>query len=431
MDASTVMNEISKVLQSNEELPVDDSFSVTVGRIDIPSGGGRVYITNLKGVENSLKRKRSIISRPSEMMCMPIANTVCFLKTCRTVSSSEWHTLTSDDTGCMPDKVLKHRTRTAPQCFYKHVIDKGRKECFYFAKRLCEIADVSTEKQCSINDIERFEKVVDLLILVISSKLGNKFIRIGENETGRKKAFLYLIDDNECGHFAAIVRNSLSCRACNRTCRSIACFQRHIEEKTTKKGLSYTECGKIYECKTCKKVLVREERPPELHQCGEWKCVCCRDYQPEAHLCYQRAINTERTDKQMIFFDCETTQDTLLQCENVNLQSSSRCQNCKDKEESCNQCTLCQNCGKSWCGSKEHKVNFICMVFASRCVIKRTRKNLKMNHVPIHVVSGKEYFVVNTPLMHSVEEFSRSSIQTDSSCLTMDLATIIIFLLTG
>ncbi|CAC5394024.1 unnamed protein product [Mytilus coruscus] len=222
-------------------------------------------------------------------MCMPMAISVCFLKTCRTVSSSEWHTLTSDDTGCMPGKVLKHRT--APQWFYKHVMDKGRKKCFNFAKRLCEIADVSTEKQCSINDIECFEKV-------IPSKLGNKFIRISENETGRKKAFLYLIDDNECGHFAAIVSitgffccsffcedclkpysdkdrhscqtlltgNSLSCRACNRTCRSIACFQRHIEENTTKKGLSYTECCKRYEYVTESSLFYHVEHVLKKHQ---------------------------------------------------------------------------------------------------------------------------------------------------------------------
>ncbi|CAG2254250.1 unnamed protein product [Mytilus edulis] len=313
MDASTVMDEISKVLQSNEELPVDDSFSVTVGRIDIPSGGGRVYITKLTGDDNSLKRKRSIISRPSDTMCMPMAISVCFLKTCRVVSPREWKTLTSDDTECMTDKVLKHRT--TPKWFYNHVLDKGRKECINFAKRLCALADVSTEKQCNINDIERFEKVVDLQILVISSKLGNKFIRVGEGETDRKR-----------------------------------------------------------------KVLVREERPPELHQCGEWKCVCCRDYQPEEHLCYQRAINTERTDRQMIFFDCETTQDTLLQCENGNLPSTSRCQNCKDKEEACNQCTLCQNCGKSWCGSKEHKVNFICMQTAcDHCKDKQISDEPKCN----------------------------------------------------
>ncbi|CAG2243698.1 unnamed protein product [Mytilus edulis] len=82
----------------------------------------------------------------------------------------------------------------------------------------------------------------------------------------------------------------------------------------------------------------------------------------------------------MIFFDCETTQDTLLQCENGNLPSTSRCQNCKDKEEACNQCTLCQNCGKSWCGSKEHKVNFICMQTAcDHCKDKQISDEPKCN----------------------------------------------------
>ncbi|CAC5359405.1 unnamed protein product [Mytilus coruscus] len=159
MDAATVMEEISKVLQSNEELPLDDSFSVTVGRIDIPSGGGRLRITKLMGEKNSLERKRSIISRPSETMCMPTAISICFMKTCRTVLPSEWKTLTSDDTGCMADKVLKHRSFS--QWFYRHVTDKGRKACINFAKRLCELADVSIEKPCNIKEIERFEKLVD------------------------------------------------------------------------------------------------------------------------------------------------------------------------------------------------------------------------------------------------------------------------------
>lgn len=187
MDASTVMDEIGKVLQSNEELPVDDSFSVTVGRIDIPSGGGRVGITKLMGENNSIERKRSLISRSSATMCMPMAISICFLKSCRTVSPDEWKTLTSEDKGCMADKVLKYRS--VPIWFYRHVMDKGRKACINFAKRLCKLADVRTDKLCNIKEIERFEKVVDLQILVISAKLGNKFIRIGENETDRKKSF--------------------------------------------------------------------------------------------------------------------------------------------------------------------------------------------------------------------------------------------------
>lgn len=203
-------------------------------------------------------------------------------------------------------------------------------------------------------------------ILVILSKLVNKFIRIGENDTGRKKRFSTQLT-MKCGHFADIVSirnlcpcnyfckdclkpysdkdkhscqthctvfgssdgiltgNSLSCRVCNKTCRSIDCIQSHIEEKTTKKGLSYTKCGKRYKFKTCRKVQVWEERPPELYQCGDKECVCCWDFKPEEHLCYKSVINTERKDRPMIFFDCETTQATLLQCENGNLPSSKRC----------------------------------------------------------------------------------------------------------
>ncbi|CAC5402774.1 unnamed protein product [Mytilus coruscus] len=92
------------------------------------------------------------------------------------------------------------------------------------------------------------------------------------------------------------------------------------------------------------------------------------------------AINTEITDKQVIFFDCETTQDTLLQCESGNLPSVERCQNCKDKDKACTQCKLCQNCGKSSCGTKEHKVNFICMQTAcDRCKDKQISNEPKCN----------------------------------------------------
>ncbi|CAC5402762.1 unnamed protein product [Mytilus coruscus] len=187
MDASTVMDEIGKVLQSNEELPVDDSFSVKVGRIDIPSGGGRVGITKLMGENNSIERKRSIISRSSETMCMPMAISICFLKTCRTASPGEWKTLTSEDKGCMADKVLKYRS--IPMWFYRHVTDKGRKTCINFAKRLCELADVSTDKPCNIKEIERFEKVVDLHILVISAKLETNSFALERMKQTEKKSF--------------------------------------------------------------------------------------------------------------------------------------------------------------------------------------------------------------------------------------------------
>lgn len=40
LNLDTVMDGITKVLNSNEELVVDDSMSVTIGSISIPKGSG-------------------------------------------------------------------------------------------------------------------------------------------------------------------------------------------------------------------------------------------------------------------------------------------------------------------------------------------------------------------------------------------------------
>ena len=133
---------------------------------------------------------------------MPMAITVCFLKTCRIVTSEEWRSLIMRDQSSMVDKVLKHKS--LPKWYYKHVLDKGRKECTTFAKRLCDLVGVSTEKPCNINEIEHFERLLNLQILVISAKLGNKFIRVGEDEPGRKKVYLYLVERDDFSHFTAI-----------------------------------------------------------------------------------------------------------------------------------------------------------------------------------------------------------------------------------
>ncbi|CAG2212305.1 unnamed protein product [Mytilus edulis] len=315
---------------------------------------------------------------------------------------TNWRVLTKGDSSSMPDKVLKHKCY--PHWYYKHVVEKGRKECTVFARRLCELVGVSTEKMCNINEIQLFERLLNLQILVISSKLGNKFIRIGENEPIRKKVFLYLVEQDEFQHFTAIVSltgfftcnyfcstclkpyndkdqhscettctvccssccihtsSTMSCRTCNRLCRSQECFLKHAEKKQTRKGGSLpSECEKRYQCKICKKLLDWDDRPPTVHQCGEWKCPCCKEYYTGEHLCYQRKIVNELNDNIMIFFDTETKQDSLLQCKNGYNPTDTTCEKCTNQDKKCGKCKLCQTCNKSWCGSREHTVNFICM----------------------------------------------------------------------
>lgn len=65
LNADVVMEEITKVLNSNESVPVDENMIVTVGSIDIPKGGGnprKLTITSLFGPKNSIERKKITIS---------------------------------------------------------------------------------------------------------------------------------------------------------------------------------------------------------------------------------------------------------------------------------------------------------------------------------------------------------------------------------
>ena len=75
--ANTVMETIEKVLNSHENLRMDDSLDITVGSIDSPKGGARLRITRLEGEGNSIEKKKSIvIVVNNDQLCMPRATSV-------------------------------------------------------------------------------------------------------------------------------------------------------------------------------------------------------------------------------------------------------------------------------------------------------------------------------------------------------------------
>ena len=49
LNADRVMETIEKVLNSHQNLSVDESFHITVGSVDLPKGGARRRITKLIG----------------------------------------------------------------------------------------------------------------------------------------------------------------------------------------------------------------------------------------------------------------------------------------------------------------------------------------------------------------------------------------------
>ena len=69
--------------------------------------------------------------------------------------------------------VLEHRK--VPESYCKNVRDKKRKEQKNLAEALSELAGVPLDRPASLNDVEAFEEALDIRVMVVSARLGNKF----------------------------------------------------------------------------------------------------------------------------------------------------------------------------------------------------------------------------------------------------------------
>lgn len=131
LNADVVMSEITKVLNSNESLPVDENLIVTIGSIDLPKGGGnprKLPITSLFGPKNSIERKKSLFHVQNDNnLCLAISIGLCFLKTCKKVDADTWSQLARDDSKQMLDHVLKYRT--VSKTYYDNILKSREKNC--------------------------------------------------------------------------------------------------------------------------------------------------------------------------------------------------------------------------------------------------------------------------------------------------------------
>ena len=208
INSQKVMEAVENVLNSDENLPLDTAMQVTIGNIVVPSGSGTMSITRLKGAHNSISLKKSLLQVSNDdQMCMATAMGRCYLKLCEVVPLNKWREVTKDDDQDMNtfQKVIKHGMTT--RSYYKHVSDSAVNNKSYsktMALTLCKEANLPTDKPLSIRDIDCFENLLDVNILVLSAKLGNKFYRVGNN-TKRRSIYLYLIGDSDgTGHFDGI-----------------------------------------------------------------------------------------------------------------------------------------------------------------------------------------------------------------------------------
>lgn len=104
----------------------------------------------------------------------------------------------------MLDHVIKHRTDSQP--YYDNILKTSREKMQTdMAMWLCERAGVPTNRYLGLNDIGPFETLFDVCINVVSSRVGNKFVRVTDDEE-KPRLYLYHVDTETEKHWHGIAK---------------------------------------------------------------------------------------------------------------------------------------------------------------------------------------------------------------------------------
>lgn len=162
------------------------------------------------------------------------------------------------------------------------------------------------DRYLGLNDIVPFETLLNVSINVVSSRVGNKFIRVKPEDVQLTRLYLYHVEtENEkhwhgigniqvffnCTYFCHTCLKTyqnkdkhicetscdmclhdtcpkteiqVECRACGRVCRSLACFERHKVGKMVRKDRIPSACELWHQCKKCRVKLSLAKRNPKL-----------------------------------------------------------------------------------------------------------------------------------------------------------------------
>lgn len=396
------MDRFIQVLNSNQSLDSDASFTVSVGILQRPHGGGKNAkdITNLNPghIDNSIVSKRSMVyisdSLSGEFTCASRAIVVCHSK-------------------------LKQLEGELSKSTWTNLIDKnkinlpGQNSQRSQAIRLQHSVGLSTAYPVPVDCLYKFEEHLDLQIIVLASEANNNVIYHGQKSRIRK-IFLYKVGNHYhaivniskffqnhklcefclkkhdkkvrhfCNSFCSVCESecifdlatSKACPDCNNVCRNDKCFERHKAKLVSvcnisdnnfgSPGSRISRCEMFYKCPKCSKNLTQSTRPRGTHVCGEWFCNTCVDYVTEqSHYCYIRACAPKKSIGKHLFFDFETRAEEQYQCaDGYSPKPNPKCKHCvplgKIADElhitafKCSTCRRCVNCNNWRCGLKEH-----------------------------------------------------------------------------
>ena len=376
-DGEMIMDTFVKVLNSNEEIRADESFVATMGFLKkaTKSGGGKrrlPLLPHLDGTENcSILNKRSLVSIKcgNDLLCAAKSIIVCMAKL------HGW------------DKKSFHKLiHKREQCLAKpgSLITRARE--------LQKQTGLPLDKKVSVQDLNKFEQLLSVKILVVNMEQfsDNPLLLQCSNRIFNDMIFLYLSNshfhaivnphalfrkkticydclgiyttndpDHECnkkscyvcGRSGCLPDGRKFCSDCNLTCNSEECYQHH----KTGIGRSKSKCSKRKKCLECKKVVNLAEQDFADHICHQYKCKACQKYVDPTHLCYLRHRKASTEQCSYVFFDLESSQSELLQCQDgyEPYPKNAQCKTCTEYK-TCEKCLTCRNCRSPKCGNPKH-----------------------------------------------------------------------------
>jgi len=269
------------------------------------------------------------------------------------------------------------------------------------AMRLQKDVGISMTKPVAVTELVKYERHLNVQIVVISGDEGNAIIYKGFKPM-KDKIYLYLktqhyhsivnikgffVNKTLCTQCLTVYKRgakhsckfvcrtcersncvydeeSHACPDCNLICRNAECFVAHKEPREYTVGAKRGEerlslCETYYRCKKCTKILDITKRDLESHQCGEWFCTCCSEFVVGEHLCYYRIRKPKSTSGRFLFYDFETSQDTVMTCEKGYAnRPKDDCGDCIEGQL-CAACRKCRNCHRSYCGLQQHIPNYV------------------------------------------------------------------------
>ena len=371
-----IMTEVEKVLQSEDELKLDEQFEIHVGILRIPRGGRGKYFADR---QQNIYRKRSIvqIANTGDNLCFDRAVAVCLAKL-KSMNSEDnnkkakWKKIIHKNCTYQLEKALKLRKSVGlPENHMVNVNDFKLYEDRYDVRIVVidiEHADTpfyfgssnKTKQIYILKDSDHYHSITSITGFYGTNHYCSTCLKAYNNQNHNCFTTCSTCKDNNC-----LMVQELKCSDCNMTCRSEACHERHKKPKVSIKKNTNNDnttnskslCERIWKCPQCHSIINRIKRTPSEHICGEYNCTNCHQFVTGLHLCYQRYSPPKSTNEKYIFYDFESRQDELEQCPEGYLKPEP-CKSHAQSQSGCAKCSLCSHCGNTWCGKFKHIPNY-------------------------------------------------------------------------